>query len=215
MVRTRSASRALWRWPNTRGRNGRRSIDQRESVGMSGGHQARCLRPYTCRRLPAGTSMRSGRTAHAANRRRAARRYGSSFRHAAPRVRRRNWPPASGNVWPPPSRWPRFVATFGCRSVDLAGCLPEPASPSSGFQSVRCRLPCGHLDSTRNPASAYHSVKVTGAPCGKARSAAAFRAGLGSPNSRPAEAREPSRWLPEVCTANLAPSLVLRLSLPP
>ena len=85
--------------------------------------------------LPAGTSMRSGRTAHAANRRRAARRYGSSFRHAAPRVRRRNWPRASGNVWPPPSRWPRFVATFGCRSVDLAGCLPEPASPSSGFQS--------------------------------------------------------------------------------
>jgi len=79
---------------------------------------------------------------------------------------------------------------------------------------VRCRLPCGHPDSTRNPASAYHSVKVTGAPCGKARSAAAFRAGLGSPNSRPAEAREPSRWLQEVCKATPVPSLALRLSLP-
>jgi hypothetical protein len=50
MVRTRSASRALWRWPNTSGRNGRRSIYQRESVGMSGGHQ----RPYAFVRIRAG-----------------------------------------------------------------------------------------------------------------------------------------------------------------
>jgi len=50
MVRTRSASRALWRWPNTSGRNGRRSIYQRESVGMSGGHQ----RPHAFVRLRTG-----------------------------------------------------------------------------------------------------------------------------------------------------------------
>jgi len=39
----------------------------------------------------------------------------------------------------------------------------------------RACLPCGHPDSTRNPASAHRSVKVTGR-LGKARSAAAFRA---------------------------------------
>src|SRR2546425_5789034 len=37
MVRTRSALRALWRWPNTSGRNGRRSIYQRESVWRKSG----------------------------------------------------------------------------------------------------------------------------------------------------------------------------------
>src|SRR5207245_2901549 len=37
MVRTRSALRALWRSPNTSGRNGRRSIYQRESVGRKSG----------------------------------------------------------------------------------------------------------------------------------------------------------------------------------
>src|SRR5712691_8773315 len=50
MVRTRSALRALWRWPNTSGRNGRGSIYQRESVGMSGGHQ----RPHAFVRIRAG-----------------------------------------------------------------------------------------------------------------------------------------------------------------
>ena len=49
MVRTRSASRALCRWPNTSGRNGRKSIYQRESVGMSGGHQ----RPHAFVRIRA------------------------------------------------------------------------------------------------------------------------------------------------------------------
>jgi hypothetical protein len=77
MVRTRSASRALRRWPNRSGRNGCRSIYQRDS-GDERPSAAPCLRPWTCRRLRAGASMRSSRTAHAANGRPAARRHGTS-----------------------------------------------------------------------------------------------------------------------------------------
>src|SRR5256885_1869673 len=68
MVRTRSASRALWRWPNTSGRNGR--IHPRESVGMSGSDQRLdafvVIRAGACRRYVHAL----GSEAHAEKRRR-------------------------------------------------------------------------------------------------------------------------------------------------